>query len=375
MVRDITLRKNAEERAVALNAELEQLARNDALTGLANRRKFDEVLEAEWRRAARETTPVSLLLLDVDHFKSFNDRYGHQGGDACLRVVAEAVSGVALRPGDLTARYGGEEIAIVLPGTETVGARIVAERVRQAVAALAIPHDGNPQCGGVVTVSIGCATGAPTAGLRTDAGTLIAAADACLYEAKRAGRNRVTASLSDGDGTPIPVDELERLAVLEAYLATGALTPSDNLDQFARVTAHLFGVPVAFVSVVGSDTVTLAGRHGTEIDAAPRQGSFCAYTILDDSPLLVPNASADPRFASTALPSTGFAFYAGAPLISPIDGHRLGALCIADTAPRPLLDARGRALLADLASLVMDELDRRRLALLPPAAGHDTLAA
>ncbi len=375
VVRDITLRKNAEERAAALNAELEHLARNDALTGLANRRRFDEVLEAECRRAAREHEPVSLLLLDVDRFKLFNDRYGHQGGDACLRAVATAVGGAALRPGDLTARYGGEEIAIVLPGTEAEGAAIVAERVRQAVEDLAIPHAGSPECGGVVTVSIGCATAEPVTGQRTDAGALIAYADACLYEAKRTGRNRAAASVPEGRRLPIPADEAERLAALDAYEAAGALALSESLDQFARITAQLFGVPVAFVSFVGSDTVTMVGRHGTEVDAVPRRDAYCAHTILDDQPMVIPDASVDPRFDTTALPSSGFAFYAGAPLVSPLDGRRLGALCIADTAPRPLLDARARALLADLASVLIGELNRRREAHERSIAAADTLAA
>lgn len=374
VLRDITLRRQAEERAAALNAELAHLAHSDGLTGLANRRRFDEALDAEWRRAARDDGPISLLLIDVDRFKLFNDRYGHQGGDACLRAVAEAVRGITARPGDLSARYGGEEIAVVLPGTDAAGAAAVAERIRRAVEALALPHAGNPRCGGVVTVSLGCATSGPEAGRLTDAGALIAAADACLYEAKRTGRNRVTSILPEAPLAPMPADEAERLAMVDAYGASGATGPSENLDRIARVAAHLLDVPIAFVSVIGRDTATLVGRYGTALDAAPRRDAYCAHTILGDAPLVVPDTAADPRFAANALTRGGVAFYAGAPLVSPVGGHRLGALCIADTSPRPPLDARGRDLLADLARLVMDELERRHDAGSAPS-GDSSLAA
>jgi diguanylate cyclase (GGDEF)-like protein len=177
--------------AAAKNEGLEVLARIDGLTGLANRRRFDEVLQQELRRARRQCEPVSLVLLDVDRFKSYNDRYGHPMGDECLRRIAGAVSGALWRPGDLAARYGGEEMAVVLPGTEIVGAVLIAERLRSAVAALAIEHADSDE--GIATVSAGVASIVPLRGDET-AATVTAAADAALYQAKRGGRNRVCAA-------------------------------------------------------------------------------------------------------------------------------------------------------------------------------------
>jgi diguanylate cyclase (GGDEF)-like protein/PAS domain S-box-containing protein len=139
-MRDISERKLLEEK-------LSRLALTDGLTGLANRRAFDEALEREWKRTAREGSQISLLLLDVDHFKPFNDRYGHQVGDDCLRAVAIAVR-EAVRGTDIAARYGGEEIAVILPSTNSVGAVAAAEKVRTAVEALQITHEGNPEGGG-----------------------------------------------------------------------------------------------------------------------------------------------------------------------------------------------------------------------------------
>ena len=169
---------------VALARELERLARTDPLTGIGNRRRFDEHLEAEVARAPRSSEPLSLLLCDVDFFKAYNDRYGHQQGDACLAQVARALEGVIQRPADLAARYGGEEFAVVLPQTSAVGARSRAERVRAAVRALAIPHDASPGRDRV-TISVGVAT---VSGAWTPA-QIVALADRALYEAKAAGRD------------------------------------------------------------------------------------------------------------------------------------------------------------------------------------------
>ena len=196
VLRDVGARKQAEEALELANAELTRVAATDGLTGLANRRRFDEALGAEWRRAARDQQPLTLLMLDVDRFKLFNDQYGHQAGDHCLRVIAQAVAGCAARGGDIVARYGGEELVVLLPETDPVKAVLAGERVRKAVVDLALQHDGNADHGSIVTASIGIATAYPQSlghldvGLSTPA-ELIAAADAMLYEAKRQGRNRI----------------------------------------------------------------------------------------------------------------------------------------------------------------------------------------
>jgi diguanylate cyclase (GGDEF)-like protein len=164
----------------------ETRAHTDALTGLPNRRRLAEVLSAEWSRALRPKTPLAVGMIDIDHFKGYNDHYGHPAGDRCLRLVATTLAG-HVRGTDHTARYGGEEFAVVLPDTDLVRARVVAERVRAAVEALDEPHAAAPR--GFVTVSIGVAAVVPTSTGSAD--ELMRSADAHLYEAKRAGRNRV----------------------------------------------------------------------------------------------------------------------------------------------------------------------------------------
>jgi two-component system chemotaxis family response regulator WspR len=168
------------------NRELRRLTTVDALTQVANRRYLDEILELEWRRCQREQAELSLILGDIDHFKTYNDAYGHQAGDDCLRQVAASLQAAVRRPGDLVARYGGEEFAVVLPGTHDAGALIVAEHLRACVEELAIPHAGSPL--GVVTLSLGVARCLP-ASAETIA-QLVGATDAALYQAKREGRNR-----------------------------------------------------------------------------------------------------------------------------------------------------------------------------------------
>lgn len=172
----------------AKNDLLLRLANVDGLTGVPNRRCFDVTLEKEWRRAQRTRSPLSLVLMDIDCFKNYNDGYGHVAGDFCLRTVAQAVAESAARAGDLVARYGGEEFAMILPATDGEGAREVARKVLEAIRDLGLEH-AHSSAAEIVTMSIGVATAWPTQGV--EPGTLIEAADQSLYQAKESGRNRV----------------------------------------------------------------------------------------------------------------------------------------------------------------------------------------
>lgn len=169
------------------NRQLQLLSSLDGLTGIPNRRQFDEMLGIEWNRMARERLPLSLVILDVDHFKLYNDRYGHLAGDSCLRRVATALAGLLRRPADMVARYGGEEFAAILPGTGLEGAKVVAESMRQAVANLGIEHQDSP-VQSVVTVSLGLSAVVPLPGCAP--ADLLQAADQGLYQAKQEGRDR-----------------------------------------------------------------------------------------------------------------------------------------------------------------------------------------
>ncbi|MDD2103475.1 response regulator [Pseudomonas putida] len=178
----------SQQQLLDTNLVLQRLMNSDGLTGLSNRRHFDEYLELEWRRSLREQSQLSLLMIDVDYFKTFNDTFGHLEGDEALRQVAAAIRDACARPSDLPARYGGEEFALVLPNTSLGGARLVAEKLRMTVAALKIPHIA-PTEGSSLTISIGLSTITPTAG--SNCRELISAADKGLYLAKHNGRNQV----------------------------------------------------------------------------------------------------------------------------------------------------------------------------------------
>lgn len=170
------------------NSELQRLSSLDGLTGIANRRRFDEYLEQEWLRAARNGKRLALILVDIDHFKAYNDSYGHQGGDACLKQVARTLDSELKRAADVVARYGGEEFVVVLPDTDLQGADIIAGKLRGAVEALHIEH-ANSKTAPHVTISLGVASTLPREGGIPAA--LIEMADEALYKAKESGRNQV----------------------------------------------------------------------------------------------------------------------------------------------------------------------------------------
>jgi diguanylate cyclase (GGDEF)-like protein len=183
---EVAERRRVEEQLASALETMERLAQQDGLTGLANRRYLDEYLMQEWQRLRREEASLALILTDVDHFKHYNDSLGHLAGDDALRAVAGALRAVLRRPADLAARYGGEEFALVLPHTELEGALVVAGALREAVAALALPHPASdwPH----ISLSLGVAARVPQG---DDPAPLLRAADAALYRAKAGGRNRI----------------------------------------------------------------------------------------------------------------------------------------------------------------------------------------
>lgn len=181
VARDVTVME-VQEKALL------ELVGTDPLTKIANRRRFDEVLQKEWRRQLRDKKPLSLIMMDIDHFKKLNDSQGHLVGDRCLITIASALESLCLRPGDTAARYGGEEFAIILPETQLDGAGVVAERLREGIAGLKIPLFGESSSE-TVTVSVGVSEVVP--GLTSSSEDLVKQADKALYEAKAAGRNRV----------------------------------------------------------------------------------------------------------------------------------------------------------------------------------------
>lgn len=192
--RDVTQSRRDQQTLLELNSRLEAqsaalqaLAFVDGLTGIANRRRFDDALQVEWRHGLREGGTLGLLMIDIDHFKAYNDHYGHQAGDACLRTIAQILQGLATRPRDLLARYGGEELVCLLPGASEQACLALAEEMRAAIESLRIAHARSPVAE-VVTASIGVAALSPREAADPD--QLLRAADAALYRAKAAGRNR-----------------------------------------------------------------------------------------------------------------------------------------------------------------------------------------
>jgi diguanylate cyclase (GGDEF)-like protein len=198
-----------------LNEKLHRLAILDDLTGIANRRFFNVLLHQEWGRATREVVPLSLILIDIDYFKNYNDHYGHLQGDQCLKQVASTLNGMIRRPGDLVARFGGEEFVVLLAHTSLQGARAVAEGLRQGVENLNLRHPDSA-VSDRVTISLGVASLVPDRGFSVD--SLLAAADRAVYQAKVEGRNRVNVFLGrmEDPGLPsIPLPGPHRLSNLK----------------------------------------------------------------------------------------------------------------------------------------------------------------
>lgn len=188
---DISERKQTEEKLIILQKKLEEFSFKDGLTGVANRRMFDSILEAEWLNARRNSQPLSIIMLDIDYFKQYNDHYGHVQGDDCLKRVAQVLNGAATRARDFFARFGGEEFVIILPETDDLSARKIAERCHQLIFKEQISH-AKSEVSQILTVSIGVDTLIPA----SDEGALsfIHQADSRLYQAKQTGRNRIVCS-------------------------------------------------------------------------------------------------------------------------------------------------------------------------------------
>jgi GAF domain-containing protein len=262
------------------------------------------------------------------------------------------------RPGDFAARYGGEEMVLLLPGTSSAGAETVARECRSAIAALGIWHEGNMSCGGVVTASFGVATALPSDECDIHSCIdLLGEADRLLYEAKRTGRNKVMtqAVFSPSASAPVAPDEESRLAALACYDEAGATGRTQEMDGIARLAATLTGAPMALVSLLGRREQLIAGNFGVAgIDSIPRDDSFCSYTILGEEPMVVPDTTRDLRFKEfeSVTGDQGLRYYAGAPIVSQRTGHKLGAVCVIDTVAHEQTSIAERAVLTDLAGMV-----------------------
>lgn len=260
---DITQRKQAEAVLEESRRRLEVLSKTDGLTGIANRRCFDEVIHKEYGRHVRSGLPLSLVLLDIDHFKAFNDYYGHMEGDECLKQVARTIADAALRPGDFAARYGGEEFACILPATDRRGAKIVAERIRKSIESLAIPHKGS-NIAEFVTVSLGVVTlVCSSAG---SVGDILTQVDELLYKAKTLGRNQVVSDSEEQvEESSRNTAQLVRLLWKDSFRSGNHLIDSQHQTLF-EIANELIDMVLALrsmetISSIVSRLIDEVSRH------------------------------------------------------------------------------------------------------------------
>jgi diguanylate cyclase (GGDEF)-like protein len=269
------------EGALQATEQFARLALIDALTGVANRRKFDEALEAEWARARREGTCLAVVMIDIDYFKSFNDNYGHQAGDLCLQQVGRALAECMQRPADLFARYGGEEFVALLPSTDIAGATALAERLRGALARVRIAHSGSSL--GYVTMSAGVAAAYVSAG--ATALDVVAKADAALYDAKIAGRNRVVTNDYVSHTQPAERVAGARQTNLPVPLAPLVGRHGEVAEIRALAGAHRL-VTVVGVGGIGKTRVTLHVAHDLAPDM-PDGAWFVDLAAIEDPALVI----------------------------------------------------------------------------------------
>ena len=259
VTRDFTERKRVENELEESNRKLEQLSITDGLTKIANRRHFDMVLAQELARHTRSGAELSLIMLDIDHFKAFNDNYGHVKGDECLQQIGRVLADCAVRPADLAARYGGEEFACILPETDSSGALIIVEKIRRGIMALAIPHCES-SAADVVTASLGVVTVFCTADKTV--GDIVTQADELLYRAKSSGRNRVE---FDVESTSVSKGNFVQLSWKESFCCGNQQIDSQHRALF-HVANRLFeavlsGRPTPEISAIIARLLADVGQH------------------------------------------------------------------------------------------------------------------
>lgn len=353
LARELRYRRESEMR-------YRRLAHIDDLTGLFNRRRFDTCLDECFAEARRTVQPLSVVMIDVDRFKMFNDFYGHQRGDDCLRLIARAIRERLPRTTDIVARYGGEEIAIILPQTGAEDANLIAEDVRQSIEKLAIGHAQSSF--GIVTASFGVATFDPASPEPPHRPVeLVASADEALYGAKHSGRNRVISHAVVKTGIPAlpPAGEADRLALVEKVLSS--LTPSarQSLDRISQMAAQALGTSLAVVTVVDAEEQRFVGRFGIELESTARDLAICSHALGSPEIMIVLDAARDIRFAGNALVKgeRGLRFYAGAPLKEPASGATIGTLCIVDTVARTAFTEEQHRLLSGFAAMALQQIE------------------